>query len=122
VGAGTGVGVAIGTGTDIAIEAAEVVLMSGDLRGVVNAMALSRATMANVRQNLAWAFGYNALLIPVAAGLLYPAFGVLLSPVLAALAMALSSVSVLGNALRLRRFTPPIASSRGEGASRPAIA
>ena len=100
------VGIAIGTGTDGAIESADVVLMSGDLRGVVNAAFVSRATMRNIRQNLAWAFGYNAALIPVAAGLLYPAFGVLLSPVFAAAAMALSSVSVLGNALRLRRMKP----------------
>jgi Cu+-exporting ATPase len=105
------VGVAIGTGTDIAIEAAEVVLMSGDLRGVVNAIALSRATMANIRENLVWAFAYNTALIPLAAGALYPAFGILLSPVFAAGAMALSSVSVLGNALRLRRFSPPLAAA-----------
>ncbi|KEJ93873.1 Cu+-exporting ATPase [Pseudosulfitobacter pseudonitzschiae] len=97
------VGIAIGTGTDVAIESAHVVLMSGDLRGVVNAFAVSRATMRNIRQNLFWAFGYNTALIPVAAGVLYPAFGVLLSPVLAAGAMALSSVFVLSNALRLRR-------------------
>jgi Cu+-exporting ATPase len=100
------VGIAIGTGTDVAIDAAEVVLMSGDLRGVVNAVEVSRRTMTNIRQNLVWAFGYNAALIPVAAGVLYPAFGVLLSPVFAAGAMALSSVSVLGNALRLRRLRP----------------
>jgi heavy metal translocating P-type ATPase len=116
------VGVAIGTGTDIAIEAAEVVLMSGDLRGVVNALALSHATMSNIRENLVWAFAYNAALIPVAAGLLYPAFGVLLSPVFAAAAMALSSVSVLGNSLRLKRFAPPLAASRGEGDAVPAHA
>mgnify|MGYP003624112389 CR=1 FL=1 len=97
------VGIAIGTGTDVAIESAHVVLMSGDLRGVVNAFAVSRATMRNIRQNLFWAFGYNTALIPVAAGVLYPAFGILLSPVLAAGAMALSSVFVLSNALRLRR-------------------
>jgi heavy metal translocating P-type ATPase len=100
------VGLAIGTGTDIAIEAAEVVLMSGRLTGVPDAIALSRATMGNIRQNLFWAFVYNAALIPVAAGVLYPAFGILLSPVFAATAMALSSVFVLGNALRLRRFQP----------------
>lgn len=98
------VGIAIGTGTDIAIESADVVLMSGDVMGVPRAIALSKATIANIRQNLAWAFGYNAILIPVAAGLLYPLWGVLLSPVFAGLAMALSSVSVLTNALRLRRF------------------
>ncbi|RUM06174.1 heavy metal translocating P-type ATPase [Rhizobium chutanense] len=98
------VGLAIGTGTDVAIEAADVVLMSGSLQGVPNAIALSKATIGNIRQNLFWAFAYNTALIPVAAGLLYPAFGILLSPVLAAGAMALSSVFVLGNALRLRRF------------------
>ncbi|MGO4285036.1 heavy metal translocating P-type ATPase [Bosea sp. TAB14] len=98
------VGIAIGTGTDIAIESADVVLMSGDVMGVPRAIALSKATITNIRQNLAWAFGYNAILIPVAAGLLYPLWGVLLSPVFAGLAMALSSVSVLANALRLRRF------------------
>ncbi|MDO5643204.1 MAG: heavy metal translocating P-type ATPase [Paracoccus sp. (in: a-proteobacteria)] len=98
------VGLAIGTGTDIAIEAADVVLMSGSLQGVPNAIALSRATIGNIRQNLFWAFAYNTALIPIAAGVLYPAYGVLLSPVFAAGAMALSSVFVLGNALRLRRF------------------
>ncbi len=102
------VGIAIGTGTDVAIESADVVLMSGDLRGVVNAIDVSQATMRNIRQNLVWAFGYNTALIPVAAGVLYPAFGLLLSPVFAAGAMALSSVSVLGNALRLRRLTPAL--------------
>ncbi len=96
------VGIAIGTGTDIAIEAADVVLISGDLTGVVNAFHISQRTMRNIRQNLFWAFGYNVLLIPVAAGVLYPATDLLLSPVLAAGAMALSSVFVLSNALRLR--------------------
>lgn len=100
------VGIAIGTGTDIAIEAADVVLISGRLTGVPEAIALSRATMGNIKQNLFWAFVYNAALIPVAAGLLFPSTGILLSPVFAAGAMALSSVFVLGNALRLRRFQP----------------
>ena len=103
------VGLAVGTGTDIAIEAADVVLMSGRLTAVSDAIALSKATMRNIRQNLFWAFIYNALLIPVAAGALWPAFGILLSPIFAAAAMALSSVFVLGNALRLRRFAPSIA-------------
>jgi len=101
-------GIAIGTGTDIAIEAADVVLMSGDLAKVPAALALSRATMQNIKQNLFWAFGYNALLIPVAAGALYPINGMQLSPMLGAGAMALSSTFVLTNALRLRRFQPPI--------------
>ncbi|MBY4594598.1 heavy metal translocating P-type ATPase [Ottowia caeni] len=102
------VGLAIGTGTDVAMESADVVLMSGNLQGVPNAIALSKATIGNIRQNLFWAFGYNTALIPVAAGVLYPAYGVLLSPIFAAGAMALSSVFVLGNALRLRRFQPPL--------------
>ena len=102
------VGLAIGTGTDIAIESADVVLMSGDLRGIPNALALSRATLNNIKQNLFWAFIYNTVLIPVAAGALYPAFGILLSPILAAAAMGLSSVFVLTNALRLRGFKPPM--------------
>ena len=101
------VGVAIGTGTDVAIEAADVVLMRGDLTALVEARALSAATLRNVKQNLFWAFAYNVVLIPVAAGALYPVFGVLLSPVLGAAAMGLSSVFVLTNALRLRRFTAP---------------
>ncbi|UWQ29457.1 heavy metal translocating P-type ATPase [Leisingera sp. M523] len=101
-------GIAIGTGTDVAIEAADVVLVSGDLRGVVNALTVSRATMRNIRQNLGWAFGYNVLLVPVAAGVLYPLGGPLLSPALAAGAMALSSVFVLSNALRLRRLKPAL--------------
>jgi P-type Cu+ transporter len=96
------VGIAMGTGTDIAMESAQVTLVKGDLSGIVTARALSRATVRNIRQNLAFAFGYNALGIPIAAGALYPAFGWLLSPLLAALAMSLSSVSVIGNALRLR--------------------
>jgi len=96
------VGVAMGAGSDVAIESAGVTLLGGDLHGIVRARHLSRAVMGNIRQNLVFAFGYNALGIPVAAGLLYPVFGWLLSPALAALAMALSSVSVIGNALRLR--------------------
>jgi Cu+-exporting ATPase len=107
------VGIAIGTGTDVAIEAADVVLMSGDLRGVPNALALSRATIRNIKENLFWAFAYNTALIPVAAGLLWPAFGILLSPVFAAAAMGLSSVFVLANALRLKRFRPPLAAEEG---------
>ena len=100
-------GVAIGTGTDVAIESADVVLMAGDMRGVATGISLSRATMRNIRQNLFWAFGYNVALVPVAAGLFYPAFGLQLSPALAAGAMALSSVFVVSNALRLKRFQPP---------------
>jgi Cu+-exporting ATPase len=103
------VGLAMGAGTDIAIESADVVLMRGDLRAVASAAALSRAVMGNIGQNLVWAFGYNVILIPVAAGLLYPLFGVLLSPMVAAGAMALSSVSVVTNALRLKAFRPPVA-------------
>ncbi|WP_201614482.1 heavy metal translocating P-type ATPase [Psychrobacter sp. JCM 18902] len=102
------VGLAIGTGTDVAIEAADVVLMSGSLQGVPNAIALSKATIKNIRQNLFWAFFYNIALIPIAAGILYPAFGILLSPIFAAGAMALSSVFVLGNALRLKYFQVPV--------------
>ncbi|PJK10697.1 copper-translocating P-type ATPase [Lysobacteraceae bacterium NML120232] len=100
------VGIAIGSGTDIAMQAADVVLISGSLKGVPDAIALSRATLRNIRQNLFWAFAYNTALIPLAAGLLYPLNERLLSPIFAAAAMALSSVFVLGNALRLRRFTP----------------
>lgn len=101
------VGLAIGTGTDVAIESGDVVLMSGNLQGVPNAIALSKATIGNIHQNLFWAFAYNTALIPVAAGALYPVWGLLLSPIFAAGAMALSSVLVLGNALRLRGFNPP---------------
>src|SRR6185295_10644741 len=97
------VGIAMGNGTDIAIESAKVTLVKGDLRGIVRARHLSRATVANIRQNLWFAFLYNALGVPVAAGILYPVWGVLLSPMLAAVAMSFSSVSVIGNALRLRR-------------------
>jgi Cu+-exporting ATPase len=100
------VGIAMGTGTDIAIEAADVTLVKGDLRGVVRARSLSLATMKNIRQNLFFAFVYNVLGIPVAAGVLYPVAQILLSPMIAAAAMSLSSVSVIGNALRLRRFMP----------------
>ncbi len=102
------VGIAIGTGTDIAMDAADVVLMSGHLTGVINALALSKATLRNISQNLFWAFAYNIALIPVAAGILYPINGTLLSPVLAASAMALSSVFVVTNALRLRSFKAPL--------------
>ena len=97
------VGIAMGTGTDIAIESAGVTLVKGDLRSIVRARRLSRATMRNVRQNLFFAFLYNSIGIPLAAGVLYPFFGLLLSPMIAAAAMSFSSVSVIGNALRLRR-------------------
>jgi Cu+-exporting ATPase len=97
------VGIAMGAGTDVAIKSAGVTLVGGDLNGIVRARRLSAATMSNVRQNLLFAFIYNAVGIPVAAGALYPLFGIVLSPIIAAAAMALSSVSVIGNALRLRR-------------------
>jgi Cu+-exporting ATPase len=97
------VGIAMGTGTDIAAEAGDVVLMRGDLRKAADAIALSRRTMRTMKQNLFWAFVYNVVAIPIAAGVLYPAFGLLLSPVLASAAMAFSSVSVVTNSLRLRR-------------------
>ncbi|RTQ99617.1 copper-transporting P-type ATPase [Halomonas nitroreducens] len=97
------VGIAMGTGTDVAMESAGVTLVKGDLRGIVRARRLSRATMRNIKQNLVFAFGYNSLGVPIAAGVLYPAFGVLLSPIIAAAAMSFSSVSVVGNALRLRQ-------------------
>lgn len=100
------VGLAVGTGTDIAIESADVVLMSGDLNGVPKAIALSKATIRNIKQNLFWAFAYNVSLIPVAAGVLYPVNGTLMSPIFAAAAMAMSSVFVVGNALRLRSVNP----------------
>ena len=100
------VGIAMGTGTDVAMESAGVTLIKGDLRGIVRARRLSRATMRNIKQNLFFAFAYNAAGIPVAAGVLYPAFGLLLNPMIAAAAMAFSSVSVIGNALRLKRFQP----------------
>ena len=98
------VGIAMGTGTYVAMESAGVTLVKGDLRCIARAAVLSRATMRNIRQNLAFAFGYNALGIPLAAGVLYPAFGLLLSPVFAGAAMAMSSVSVVTNALRLNRL------------------
>ncbi len=97
------VGIAIGTGTDVAIEAGDVVLMRGDLRGAVQAIELSRRTVRTMKQNLFWAFIYNVIGIPVAAGVLYPGLGILLSPVLASAAMAFSSVSVVSNSLRLRQ-------------------
>jgi Cu+-exporting ATPase len=100
--AAAAVGIAMGTGTDVAIESAGITLLKGDLRGIARAIRLSRALMNNIRQNLFFAFIYNALGVPVAAGLLYPFFGLLLSPVIASAAMSLSSVSVIGNALRLR--------------------
>ena len=100
------VGIAMGSGTDVAMEAADVTLMRGDLRAVVTAIQLSRRTIRIIRENLVWAFGYNVILIPVAAGLLYPLWGLLLSPILAGAAMAFSSVSVVTNSLRLKRFTP----------------
>jgi Cu+-exporting ATPase len=98
------VGIAMGTGTDVAMESAGIILVKGDLRGLVRARRLSRATMRNIRQNLVWAFLYNALGVPIAAGVLYPAFGLLLSPMIASAAMSFSSVSVIANALRLRRI------------------
>ena len=97
------VGIAMGTGTDVAMESAGVTLVKGDLTGIVRARRLSRATMGNIKQNLFFAFIYNTLGVPIAAGVLYPFFGLLLSPIIAAAAMSMSSVSVIGNALRLRR-------------------
>lgn len=105
------VGIAMGTGTDVAIHSADVTLVKGDLRGIVQAIALSRATMRNIRQNLFFAFLYNSLGVPIAAGVLYPFFGILLSPIVASAAMALSSVSVIGNALRLKEANLSVARS-----------
>ncbi len=102
------VGIAIGTGTDIAIESADVILISGDPGGIARAIELSWRTMRNIRQNLFWAFAYNIMLIPIAAGALYPLSGILLSPVIAAMAMGVSSTFVLANALRPRRFRTSI--------------
>jgi P-type Cu+ transporter len=112
------VGMAIGTGADVAIEASDVTLVGADPRAVGRAIELSSATMRAIRQNLVWAFGYNVVLIPVAMGVLYPAFGLLLNPALAAGAMALSSVSVVLNSLRLRGFR--VAAATGSIAARPA--
>jgi Cu+-exporting ATPase len=98
------VGIAMGTGTDVAMESAGVTLVKGDLRGIAKARHLSRATMRNIRQNLFFAFVYNVLGVPIAAGVLYPFFGLLLSPIIASAAMTFSSVSVIANALRLRRI------------------
>jgi len=101
------VGIAIGTGSDVAIESSDITLISGELRGVVTAITLSRSTMRNIRENLVFAFSYNVIGIPIAAGLLYPFFGITLSPMIAAAAMALSSLSVTTNANRLRTYQPP---------------
>ena len=109
----------MGSGTDVAIQSAGITLVKGDLRGIVRARRLSRATMRNIRQNLFFAFIYNAFGIPLAAGALYPFFGVLLSPMIASAAMSLSSVSVIGNALRLRRASLDESLAPHRAASRP---
>jgi len=115
-------GSAIGTGTDVAIEASDITLISGNLSSLVTAIDLSRAAMRNIRQNLVFAFGYNLVGIPLAAGVLYPAFGVLLSPMIAALAMALSSLSVVTNSSRLRTFTPkPVTIPAAASATDPVV-
>jgi len=115
------IGIAIGTGTDVAIEASDVTLISGELRGIVSALALSRATMRNIRQNLFFAFVYNSIGIPIAAGILYPFFGIVLSPMIAAAAMAASSLSVVTNANRLRGFRPPSLKARARPIDRPVL-
>ena len=102
------VGIAIGTGTDIAIEAGDVILMSGDLRGIVNAVGLAKRTLKTIKTNFFWAYAYNVALIPLAAGAFYPLLGVLLNPMLAAGAMSVSSLLVVSNSLRLRGFRPPL--------------
>ena len=112
------VGIAMGTGTDVAMSSAQVTLVKGDLRGILRARALSEATVRNMRQNLAFAFLYNAIGVPIAAGVLYPVFGLLLSPMIAALAMSLSSVSVVGNALRLAKTRLPEDASPREPGTR----